>query len=878
MSLTEYRRKRNFQKSPEPKGNRRAASQDLLSFVVQKHHASRLHYDFRLELDGVLKSWAVPKGPSLDPIDRQLAVQVEDHPVEYGDFEGTIPKGEYGGGTVMLWDRGTWQPVGDPSSGLKKGKLKFDLYGTKLNGRWNLVRMSGDAGDDGNNWLLIKEQDDEAHAREDYDITAEEPLSILSGRDLAEIAEKSDDIWTKDSGKTTRRQNGRAKPVSSRGVDDEIRNAISQLEDAREAKQPKTLKPQLATLASEAPEGEEWLHEMKFDGYRLIAILDQGHVKLLTRNSKDWTKKFPGLVSALERCGLEQGIFDGELVVLRRDGTSDFQRLQNSIKSGKPDDFVYYVFDLPYCLGYDLTNVPLIDRKEILQRILVPKGSENDGMVRYSDHIIGNGSRVISNGCQHQLEGIICKRANSVYEQRRSRSWLKVKCLKRQEFVIGGWTWPSGSRTGFGSLLIGHYRDGDLIYAGRVGTGFTNESLDEVSAQLHRQHVRDSPFASLPSDVEREVAGFTKPKLVAEVEFTEWTRDGVLRHPSFKGLREDKPATQIHREDPMPTKDTTRHEFASASANGTAEKTASRRKRSGKDAVSVAGISISSPDRVIDPESGLTKRQLAEFYEDIQDWILPHLIDRPLSLLRCPQGNEKDCFFQKHFDLKLPDSVRKVPIKEKNKTDDYVAITDLSGLVALVQYGVLEIHPWGSRIDNLEKPDRIVFDLDPGEGTDWTDVVVAAGEVRERLSDLGLESFLRTSGGKGLHVVVPLVRRRGWEGIKEFAHGIATAMASDEPAKYVDTMSKHRRKGRIFVDYLRNGRGATAVASYSTRARKGGPVATPLAWDELDNDLRADKYTVENLRQRLESLKSDPWEGFFQTRQSVTQAMMKAMT
>jgi bifunctional non-homologous end joining protein LigD len=858
MSLREYKRKRNFRRTPEPAGGS-AAKSIARQFVIQKHDATRLHYDFRLELDGTLKSWAVPKGPSLDPAVKALAVHVEDHPLEYAGFEGTIPKGQYGGGTVMVWDHGQWEPEGDPQRGYRQGKLKFRLHGEKLHGSWALVRMGGRAGEDGKNWLLIKHDDEAAKPIRKYDVLKREPLSVVSGRDLLEIESAADRVWSSNrngkaggaskAAKPAKKSAGRKTSKSRRrtaAVD------LGGLPGAQKSRQPSRLKPQLASLVEEVPAGDDWLHEIKFDGYRILAFIKNGRVRLVSRNGKDWTRRFPTVAAAVGELPLEAAILDGEVVSLNEEGLSVFQRLQNLLKRGDDASLVYYVFDVPHCRGYNLTGVPLVERKTVLEGILLGANRANDGVVRYSDHVVGQGDAVLQQACKSTMEGIVSKRADAPYEQTRSRSWLKVKCVKRQEFVVAGYTKPSGSRVGLGALLLAYHKDGQLTYAGRVGTGFTDQSLRDLTKQLREFRTTKSPFAVPLTTAQRRGVTWVEPKLIAEVEFTDWTDEGLLRHPSFQGLREDKKPAQITREEAQPMPRRTK-----AAADGARQ---------------VAGVNISHPDRVLYPEMGVTKVDLAEYYAEIADWILPHLENRPLTLVRCPAGRTGQCFYQKHLSDSLPDAVRGVMIKEKDGRDEYVVVDDLPGLVSLVQMGVLELHPWPARADKIEAPDRLIIDLDPGEGTPWKNVVDAARAVRQRLEDLGLESFLRTSGGKGLHVVAPLSRRNTWDQLKEFAHALADDMVRQAPERLIATMSKAKRRGKVYVDYLRNQRGATAVASYSSRARTGATVAMPLAWKELSTRTKPDGYSVVSVPKRLKTA-ADPWKGFFAVRQSITQSM-----
>jgi len=868
MSLVEYKRKRNFRKTPEPAGERQS-SRGALAFVVQKHDASRLHYDFRLELDGTLKSWAVPKGPSLDPTVKSLAVQVEDHPLSYADFEGIIPAGEYGGGTVMVWDQGTWEPEGDepPLKQWKAGRLKFTLHGKKLKGSWALVRMGGKAGEGGKNWLLIKHDDRSAKATADFDVREEKPRSVVSRRTMEQIAAASDRVW----GSPTRTPKTQ-RPKNAQRI---AAGDIAKIDGAKKKGLPRAFKPQLATLVAQAPAGDEWLHELKFDGYRVLARIANGKVRLITRNGHDWTHRFPTIAAAVGKIPIESGLIDGEVVALNDEGVSDFQRLQNQLRRGDDQSLAYCAFDLPFAEGYDLTGVPLEERKRVLQKII---GKATDGVVRFSEHIAGSGAEVWRQACGGGLEGIVCKRADGRYLSGRGSSWVKVKCTRRQEFVIGGFSKPEGARTGFGALLLGYYDDDRFVYAGRVGTGFTQQSLRDVHAELTKRRRKAPAYDEPPTGADARGVTWVAPELVAEVEFTEWTDDGLLRHPSFQGLREDKPPKSIVREEPaMAT--AKKQELARNESNGGARST--KRRATSKSAADeesvVAGVTITHPERVVFPDADVTKLALAQYYEEIADSILPHVSGRPLTLVRCPAGQTGKCFYQKHLTDSMPESVHGVKIKEKDAVDEYVVVDDLAGLISLVQLGVLEFHPWPAREDNVERPDRLVFDLDPDEGMPWERIRQAAQEMRDCLETLGLQCFLRTSGGKGLHVVAPIDRRSAWDEVKEFSRGVAELMVRAAPDRYVANMSKAKRRGKIFIDFLRNQRGATAVASYSTRARAGAPVATPLAWDELSRVKNAAAFTVANVPQRLRRLTKDPWEGFFDVRQSITAKAKKLL-
>jgi bifunctional non-homologous end joining protein LigD len=714
---------------------------------------------------------------------------------------------------------------------------------------------------------------------------------------MDEIAADADRVWSsngKAKNKTTaKRSGGAAKPacashhLSSNGkrrrkVSPFTARELAKLSGARRARQPGALKPQLATLVSRVPDGDDWLHELKFDGYRAVALLEKGKVRLISRNGNDWTKRFQSIADGLASLPVKNAILDGEVVSLGEDGVSDFQRLQNQMKRGDDASLVFYLFDVPHYDSFDLTHTPLVDRKEVLSRLVLSVNPRNEGAMRYSDHIRGHGEEVLKQACRRAMEGVICKRADSRYEQTRSASWLKVKCLHEQEFVIGGYTKPQGARVGFGALLLGYYDNSDLIYAGRVGTGFTTDSLRQLTADLKKSRIDSPPFSNPPKGSESRGVTWVEPQLVAEVEFTEWTGDGRLRHPSFVGLREDKPARQVVRETPKSPaaieRESVNGSMKTKAKNAKPARPTGNRKSQSSDhqSMTVAGVRLSNPDRVLYPDQGITKQELAEYYERIAEWFLPYVVRRPLTLVRCPEGYTGECFFQKHLTESLPDAVRGVMVPVKGKQEEYVAVDDVAGIVALVQMGVLEIHPWPAREDQLERPDQIVFDLDPGEGVEWKAVIDAARELRERLESVGLMSFLRTSGGKGLHVVVPLARRNTWDELKQFAKAVADTMTREAPDRYIATMSKAKRRGKVFIDYLRNQRGATAIASYSTRAKAGAPVATPLAWDELTARTKPNMYNIHNITKRLNKLKRDPWKDFFSPRQSITRKMQAA--
>lgn len=902
MALQRYREKRHFDKTPEPRGASRRAHTEQLEYVIQKHAARRLHYDFRLELDRVLKSWAVPQGPSLDPAVRSLAVHVEDHPLEYASFEGVIPAGEYGGGTVMVWDRGFWEPIGDPRKDYARGKLHFRLLGERLQGEWKLIRMHGRAGEKGDNWLLIKHRDAQALPGDGRQFLENSLTSVLSQRSMDEIAQEATRVWTRQGerpGAAPSARHSKPSRIKEKPKRNQEKAATGQLDpagltNARRRRQPATLTPQFPTLVDSAPAGEEWVHELKFDGYRVIGVKRGASVRLLTRRSQDWSDRFPSVAEAIRQLPVGDAILDGEVVVPGKDGTSDFQALQNSLGAAGADQHVYYVFDLPHCDHYDLTETPLVERKALLQQIVeaAPAGTP----IRYSGHVRGQGQEFNRHACRQVLEGTVSKQADSPYESKRSLTWVKVKCLQRQEFVIGGYTEPTGSRKHLGALLLGFFdAQQRLIYCGRVGTGFTAKSLKEVGQRL-RKLVRDTPAYEVPPQgADARGVHWVQPRLVAEIQFAQWTDDGRLRQPSFLGLREDKTPRDVHRETAKPIaaartqksnpgieeKKPRRRKKAALTSKmsaGTAASRATKRKTpKGASAaratskrgasLTIAGVTLSHPERVVYPEAGITKKELAKYFEAVADSLLPHVVQRPLTVLRCPGGRHAECFYQKHLEDGFPEAVQGVKVQERRGVATYLMIEDLTGLMSLVQFNAIEFHPWGSRAADIERPDRLIFDLDPGPKVAWEQMIEAARRMRDRLAEVGLTSFVRTTGGKGLHVVVPLVPRSLWPEIKRFAKALATSFEREAKELYIASSSKAKREGRIFIDYLRNDRGSTAIASYSPRARPGAGVATPLRWDELSQKTQPDSYTVANVVRRLGSLKEDPWKEFFETEQ-----------
>ncbi|WP_076068673.1 DNA ligase D [Sphingomonas montana] len=806
--LTSYNAKRDFAKTREPAGKvaRSKAGQDR-TFMVQKHDATRLHFDFRLELDGVLKSWAVTRGPSLDPADKRLAVRTEDHPLSYATFEGTIPAGEYGGGTVMLWDRGTWAsvPGKDPSRTIEEGHLHFTLAGERMTGEWLLVRMKPRGRETRDNWLLRKVED--AAADPARDLVATELTSIDTGRTMAEIADAAAPAG-KAPGKASARPR-KAKPKTA---------------TKPASGPPPAFRPvQLATLVDAIPAGRDWLHEVKYDGYRVLVAVGDGRAKAYTRTGLDWSDRFATIVTAAARLS-GSALIDGEVVVLDKDGRPSFQALQAALKDGGAP-LSFFAFDLLERDGRELAGLPNIERKAALADLF-------DGVaapLHYADHILTKGEALFESLCAAGYEGVISKRADAPYRGARSQAWLKVKCTRRQEFVIVGWL-PSEKTRGFRSLLLGVHGPDGLRYAGKVGTGFDAVTMAALLAKL-RPIERKTATVTAPKAAVRG-AHWVTPRLVAEVAFAEVTGDGVLRHSSFLGLREDKAAADVIAETPISVARTTRARPASDKP---------------------AGITLTNPDRIVFPESDITKGQLVDYYARLADPMLAFAARRPVSLVRCPQGRAKHCFFQKHDAGTFGDHVRHVPIPEKDGgTEDYLYVEDAAGVVACVQMGAIEFHGWGSRIDALERPDRLVFDLDPDEGLAFADVRAAALTVRDTLADLGLVTWPLLSGGKGIHVVAPLDASAEWPAVKDFADRLARALAQAHPRRFTANMKKSERTGRIFLDWLRNQRGATAILPYAVRARANAPVAAPISWDELESTETAARYTIADAAELLE--------------------------
>jgi len=875
-TLRTYRAKRNFGKTAEPRG--KAGRTKGARYVIQKHDATRLHYDLRLELDGVMLSWAVTRGPSLVPGDKRLAIHVEDHPIEYNTFEGTIPKGEYGGGTVMIWDRGTWSPDHDPHKGLQKGHLDFELHGEKLKGHWHLVRMRKKPGDRQEPWLLIKAADEIARTKRAPDILDEMPDSAASGRTMDEIATSPKKVWHSNKPARTKAQAKSAASPTQVGrrarAPRKSAAAKPKTSDASPSGQiphprvPGFIKPCLATLSTAAPRNGGWVHEIKFDGYRIQARIAAGHVTLKTRTGLDWTEKFPTVAAACGALADHGAILDGEIISANADGASDFSALQGDLKSGRHDRMAYYVFDLLHLDGRDLTAEPLTERKRALAILLreLPK----NGAIKLSEHFDEDGATMLRHACAMHLEGIVAKRANAPYRSGRGGDWLKIKCASNQEFVVLGYEPSDKKGRLIRSILLGYYDDGDLRYAGRIGTGWGRTQERDLERRFKEVARQTTPLAAIPAEERRRGVRWLQPRLVVEVDFRGWTAGDRVRQGSFQGLREDKPASQVVREqvvrenERMPQTTVRKQAALRQKAPAKIRSAKSKPLKSNKTSpVTVAGIALTHPDRVYWDDVGVTKAMLADYYTKVWDWMQPYVADRVLALVRCPDGASGQCFFQKHASAGIDTThLKLVP----DDGDTSIAIDSVQGLVSLAQAGVLEVHTRGSTIDRLDEADRLVFDLDPGPGVEWSAVVTAAREVRQRLRDLKLESFVKTTGGRGLHVVLP-IKPVPWDDAKNFCRGIADQMAADHPDRFTATIKKAARTNRIFVDYLRNSREATAIAPYSTRARPGATVSVPLTWEELGAQKVSNAFTLENLPKRLARLRRDPWENMARIKQ-----------
>jgi bifunctional non-homologous end joining protein LigD len=882
-----YRSMRDFKITSEPSGSAKAKlfNNQPLPFVIQKHAASHLHYDFRLGWNGVLKSWAVAKGPSYFTGDKRLAVQVEDHPIDYGGFEGIIPKGQYGGGTVMVWDQGTWEPQPghtDVDEGLRTGSLKFIMHGTKMKGKWALIRMGGKyANERKPNWLLIKEHDEFERPSDAPSVTDEEPNSVVTGRSLEEIAKNEDHVWnSRDTAKGNAWYRKDAAGVSDQkaGKGEVARKRVkavsftSTLSKSPKEKLPAFIEPELALQSATPQTGRGWLHELKLDGYRIQARKDGDRIQLLTRKGLDWTHRMKRIAALVEALPADNAILDGEVVVLAENGTTSFADLQAAFQEGVKKPLTYFAFDLLHLNGHNLRGLPLIERKKVLERLIGDDGE----FLRFSEHVETGGDVVFQKACELHAEGIISKRTASEYVSGRSGDWLKLKCVLEQEFVIGGFTLPSNGSHGVGALLLGYYDGGKLIYAGRTGTGFTQKTHGILRNQLEKLRRTGNPFEKPPAEALRG-AIWVQPKLVAQVNFATWTADNLVRQASFKGLREDKTANEVRKEEPTVASrpHSTPHASHAASVGVAAKVATSKTKQSTKSPATAAPVRLTHPQKVLDEETKLTKQQLADYYWAVAPHMLPHIAGRPLSLVRCPEGSGKECFFQKHVSHMLPPGIGEVdvPDKKTGKIEPYITLSTAEALAGLAQIGVLEVHPWGSRNDDLEHPDRIIIDLDPDTSIPWTRLAESAAEVRKQLKKLGLESFLKSTGGKGLHVVVPIVAEHDWTVIKQLAHAFVLQMEKAEPTLYLTKMSKAARTDRIFLDYLRNERGATAVAAFSPRARPGATVSLPLSWNDLKLAERPVVY-VANFEEWKGRLNRDPWKLLLESRQRITSKVL----
>jgi bifunctional non-homologous end joining protein LigD len=809
--LEEYIQKRNFERTSEPK-NLSDETGENLKFVVQHHLARRDHFDFRLEWDGILLSWAVPKGPSYNPRDKRLAVQVEDHPLEYRNFEGTIPKGEYGGGTVMLWDEGIWNPQFDVDEGLRSGSLKFILNGRRLKGKWALVRMKAKDEKEERNWLLLKEKDEYAQSS---DGISEFTTSVRTGRTMEEIEAGTEERFTRN-------------PFESTQV-------------------------QLAKMVSKAPESDDWLYEVKYDGYRILAYLEGNRVRLVTRNGNDYTERFPEIAGSLIDLAAGRAmVLDGEMTVTDDSGRTDFQALQNYMRNPTGKNLTYVIFDLLALDGEDFRQRPLVERKKALETLM--EGAPRN--LHYSQHVAGNGEECFQAARRINLEGIVGKKADSVYNGTRNGDWIKLKCEKRQEFVIGGYTQTDKKVNGISSLLLGVYEGESLIYTGRAGTGLSARSMTELESKFAGLKRETSPFIDAPLARTNEKITWLEPKLAAEIKFAEWTSEGLLRQASFKGLRMDKNPKTIRKETPND------EEQPQKCAEGR-EKTM----ESEKNELVIEGVKITHPDKILFEDSDITKADVVQYYEQVASRMLPYISNRLLSIVRCPKGISQACFFKKHPG---PGSKEVVPLTVPNsdgEEEEYFYIQNVSGLISEAQMGTLEFHTWGSRVDNLEKPDVMVFDLDPDEGMDLGQIRQGVKDVKSILDQLSITSYLKTSGGKGYHVVVPFKPSVDWERFHDFAKQIAEVMEQKWPDRYTSNIRKEKRKNKIFIDWVRNARGATSIAPYSIRARKGARVSMPIVWDELDA-VAPDDITMADALKRIKDVK-DPWEGFFQMEQQL---------